>query len=114
MTDGWREWQGLILTTAGHTTQPQAHHTHIISHVENFPQLAQETIRKPSVSTPSQSIPKQHGARAVRQLRGPTLSLCGVAVVEGLLALANGRREGQVGLHPLLAAVHHGLCGRGQ
>lgn len=43
-------------------------------------------------------------------MREPTLSVRGVAVVEGLLALTDGGGERQVGLHhPLLTAVHHGL-----
>ena len=42
--------------------------------------------------------------------RWPTLPVGRVSVVEGLLALAYGSREGQVCLHhPLLAAVHHRL-----
>lgn len=48
-------------------------------------------------------------------MREPTLSVCGVPVVEGLLALADGGSEREVGLHhPLLTAIHHGLCGHGQ
>lgn len=42
----------------------------------------------------------------------PTLSVCGVSVVERLLALADGGGERQVGLHhPLLTAVYHRLGG---
>lgn len=42
MTEGWRVWQGLILTTADRT------HTH--THTENSPPSIRETARKPSVS----------------------------------------------------------------
>lgn len=102
MTEGWREWQGLILTTAECTTHAKC------------PPLTWETSRKPSVSM----ISKQH--QAVRKLRGraeraPTLSLSGVSVVQGLLALTDGSREWKVGLHhPLLTTVHHGLRRHGQ
>lgn len=34
MTEGCREWQGLILTTAG-----GAAHTHVPARVERYPQL---------------------------------------------------------------------------
>lgn len=48
-------------------------------------------------------------------MREPTLSVGGVSVVEGLLALTDGGGERQVGLHhPLLTPVHYRLCGHGQ
>lgn len=66
------------------------------------------------------SFKKQHTAAWGQRSRaggagGLTLSVRGVSVVEGLLALADGRGERQIGLHhPLLTAVHHGLRGHGQ
>lgn len=58
MTEGWREWQGLILTTAGCIT-----HTYIHT-LEKFPELVGETSMKPSVSM----LSNQH--QATWKLRG--------------------------------------------
>lgn len=45
----------------------------------------------------------------------PVHRVLGVGVVERLLALPDGSREGQVGLHhPLLVAVQHRLARHGQ
>lgn len=92
-------------------------HTHI--RLLKNTQLVWETSRKHSVSM--FSLKKQHQAapeeqrRHTERERGITLSVRGVSVVEGLLALTDGGSERHVGLHhPLLTAVHHGLCGHDQ
>lgn len=57
MTEGWREWQGLILTTAGCITRTMCTRTEI-HRLEKFPQLVGETTRKPSIS----ALSNQHQA----------------------------------------------------
>ena len=117
MTEGWREWQGLILTTAGCTTHRI--HTHrYIDTVDKSPELVWETSRKKNlllVCWVCTSNTKQRREREAGQMREPTLSVRGVSVVEGLLALTDGGSERQVSLHhPLLTPVHHGLRRHGQ
>ena len=115
---GVRDDGGLARVTGADPDHSWMYHTHrYIDTVDKSPELVWETSRKNLllVCWVCTSNTKQRRDWEAEQMREPTLSVRGVSVVEGLLALTDGGSERQVSLHhPLLTPVHHGLRRHGQ